>query len=78
MEENTNLTKVGNAKDSTLTATTESGIKQIVPTGKYDFCYDFHEEMAMVKFNDSYGFIDKNGNEIISCKYFLAADFKEG
>lgn len=34
---------------------------------KYDKLYEFHEGLARVCKDEKFGFIDKLGNEIISC-----------
>jgi hypothetical protein len=38
----------------------------------------FYEDMAAIKKNDKYGFIDTKGNEIISCQYDAVLCFSEG
>lgn len=45
---------------------------------KYDKLYSFHEGLARVCKDNKYGFIDKKGQEIISCKYDDADDFDGG
>lgn len=45
---------------------------------QYDEVYSFHYGLAKVKKANLYGFIDKLGNEIISCKYDNASDFSNG
>lgn len=47
-------------------------------TKKYDKLYEFHEGLAKVCKGEKYGFIDKLGNEIISCKYDDAEDYIKG
>ena len=47
-------------------------------TKKYDRLYEFHEGLARVCKGKKYGFIDKLGNEIISCKYDDAKDYDIG
>lgn len=47
-------------------------------TKKYDKLYEFHEGLARVCKDKKYGFIDKLGNEIISCKYDDAEDYDKG
>lgn len=47
-------------------------------TKKYDRLYEFHEGLARVCKGKKYGFIDKLGNEIISCKYDDAKDYDKG
>ncbi len=47
-------------------------------TKKYDELYEFHEGLARVCKDKKYGFIDKLGNEIISCKYDDAKDYDKG
>ncbi len=39
---------------------------------------DYHEGLASIKKNSKWGFIDKEGNEVISCKYEEVHDFYEG
>ena len=46
-------------------------------TKKYDELYGFHEGLARVCKDKKYGFIDKLGNEIISCKYDDAEDYSD-
>ena len=45
---------------------------------KYDFIKDFFEGLAMVRKNYRYGYIDKEGNEVIALQYEDAKDFSEG
>lgn len=47
-------------------------------TDNYDVLYSFHEGLARVKKNEKYGYIDKLGKEIISCRFDDARDFKHG
>ena len=47
-------------------------------TKKYDELYEFHEGLARVCKDKKFGFIDKLGNEIISCKYDDAKDYDKG
>lgn len=47
-------------------------------TKNYDELYNFHEGLAKVCKNSKYGFIDKQGHEIIPCIYDKAEDFKLG
>ena len=35
-------------------------------------------ELFRVKVNNKYGFVDKDGNEVVPCKYNEANDFCEG
>jgi hypothetical protein len=44
----------------------------------YDYVGNFSESLAPVKLNDKWGFIDKNGNEVIKIKYDLVLEFSEG
>lgn len=39
---------------------------------------DFYDEMALVADSCGYGFIDKNGKEVIKCQYMMALPFSEG
>lgn len=45
---------------------------------RYDKIYSFHEGLARVCKDNKYGFIDKKGQEIISCNYDDADDFDGG
>ena len=38
----------------------------------------FYEDLAAIKKNDKYGFVDMNGNEKISCQYDAVLSFSEG
>jgi hypothetical protein len=54
-----------------------------VTSKKYDFISDYAEERAVVGMNDStgtyfYGYIDEDGNEIITPKFLQANDFIDG
>jgi hypothetical protein len=44
----------------------------------YDEAYYFYNDIALVKLNNKYGYIDKSGKEIIPFKYEDAFDFCEG
>ena len=44
----------------------------------YDDVKRFSEGLAAIKENDTWGFIDKNGNKKISCIYSSAYLFSEG
>lgn len=46
--------------------------------GKYNTLYPFHEGLAIVGVNDTYGYINTKGEEVIPCKYDYADDFHEG
>ncbi len=45
---------------------------------KYSKGSDFHEGLAMVYYRGYWGFIDKDGNEVIPTQYEDCRDFKEG
>ena len=45
---------------------------------EYDYIYDFNEELARVKLNDKFGFINKEGKEVIPLIYDYAFNFHEG
>jgi serine/threonine protein kinase len=45
---------------------------------KYDFVSDFKEGRARVKKGSLWGFVDKNGNEVVKIQYTNAYDFSEG
>ena len=47
-------------------------------TSKYYIPGDFHEGLAKVRLNVSYGFIDTKGVEVYHCKYEIVEDFAEG
>lgn len=46
--------------------------------GEESTFYDFSEGLALVKKNDSFGFIDTQGNVVIPLKYWSAKSFTEG
>ena len=47
-------------------------------SSSYDYMYPFSCGLALVKKNDKgWGFIDKNGQEIVSCKYQYAQDYAD-
>ena len=43
----------------------------------YDEVFEMSEGMIRVKKDDSFGFLDKEGNEIVPCNYLFASDFKD-
>lgn len=45
---------------------------------RYSYIGNFHEGLCVVQKDEKYGFIDKNGREIIPCKYEAANSFREG
>ncbi|MBK6344994.1 MAG: WG repeat-containing protein [Bacteroidales bacterium] len=45
---------------------------------KYSSIYSFSDELARVECEGKWGFIDKNGNEVIKCKYDKVSDFTDG
>ena len=45
---------------------------------QYDGAWVFSEGLAGVKMNGKRGFIDKNGKEVIPCKYFIPCNFSKG
>ena len=45
---------------------------------KYDYICDFYDGLARVKLNNKYGFINKQGVEIIQCQYDWVYSFYEG
>ena len=45
---------------------------------KYDDANNFSEGLARVKLNGKYGYIDKQGTEVIPLKYDYANNFSEG
>ena len=44
----------------------------------YEAIEDFHEGLAKVKKDGKWGYINKEGREVIPCKYDSASDFREG
>lgn len=44
----------------------------------YDEVFELSDEMIRVKKDDLFGFLDKEGNEIVPCNYLFASDFKDG
>jgi uncharacterized protein (TIGR02145 family) len=44
----------------------------------YDEVFEMNEGMIKVKKDDLFGFLDKEGNEIVPCNYVFASDFKDG
>jgi uncharacterized protein (TIGR02145 family) len=44
----------------------------------YDEVFEINEGMIKVKKDDLFGFLDKEGNEIVPCNYLFASDFKDG
>lgn len=46
-----------------------------IPFTDYEEAYSFHDGLARIKQNGKYGYIDKSGNEVISCQYDVADDF---
>jgi hypothetical protein len=45
---------------------------------KYYFVDYFYEGRARVIINDKFGFVDKDGNEVVPPKYEWANDFNDG
>jgi uncharacterized protein (TIGR02145 family) len=43
----------------------------------YDEVYEMSDGMIRVKKDDLFGFLDKEGNEIVPCSYLFASDFKD-
>ena len=50
----------------------------VVKSGVYEKAYDFTENLACVRKNTKYGFIDVKGNEVIPCTYDRAYPFSDG
>ena len=48
---------------------TNNESKEIIPL-QYDDAYSFSEGLAAVKKDELWGYIDKNGNEILPFKYY--------
>ena len=46
--------------------------------GGYEYVDGYVEELARVRLNDKWGFIDKSGTLVIPCKYGNARSFHEG
>lgn len=53
-------------------------IDMTVFLGEYNYCGDFHEGLAAVKIKQKYGYINKNGKQVIRCKYIDCDAFHEG
>ncbi len=45
---------------------------------KYDNLFDFHEDMGIVLYNSKFGFINKEGKEVVKTIYLDAKDFSNG
>lgn len=50
----------------------------VVASGRYDDVEDFSDNLACVKKDDKFGFIDVKGNEVIPCSFERAYSFAEG
>jgi hypothetical protein len=50
----------------------------IIIQARFDDLNEFFEDWAVVKLNGKYGFIDKDGKEVIPLKYEYARNFSEG
>ena len=48
---------------------------EVAIKGPFDDAYFFYGELARIKLNGRYGFIDKKGNLVIPARYHLAHDF---
>ena len=46
--------------------------------GGYEYVDGYVEELARVRLNDKWGFIDKSGTLVIPCKYDYSGSFSEG
>ena len=51
--------------------------EEVIPS-KYDWEYDFHYGLALVKLNGKWGYVDKSCKEVIPCKYDDACHFNNG
>lgn len=51
---------------------------EIITDYIFDETHDFSENMAAVKTDGLWGFIDTNGKQVINCKYQSVKDFKHG
>jgi hypothetical protein len=49
-----------------------------IPASRYDFVGPFYENLAIVRANNKYGYIAKNGKEVIPVVYDGANDFVDG
>jgi hypothetical protein len=63
---------------SVINNSSKSNSKKIDWREKYDDYSSFSEGLAIVKKNRKYGFINIEGDEIVSCFYDTANSFKEG
>ena len=52
--------------------------KEVLELKKYNYIGDFHEGLAWFWVNDKYGFINKEGKEVVKAKYDDVGDFHEG
>ena len=73
-------TNKSNGKANNTSSFSETIIDKRISTKlkKYDYLDSFFEGLAVVKLNSKYGFIDKTGQEVITCKYDYASDFSGG
>ena len=51
--------------------------EEVIPS-KYDWEYDFHYGLALVKLNGKWGYVDKSGKEVIPCRYDYTTSFDDG
>lgn len=63
---------------STPNETAVNAPKRYKLAHKYESARNFSEGLAGVKYNDKWGFINKNGEEVIGFKYSGVGDFKQG
>jgi len=52
--------------------------RHTVIEAKFDEAFEFSSNLARVKLSEKWGYIDKNGNEIIPVKYDFANNFTDG
>ncbi len=72
---NVSRLKRANTKERKLTPAERERIRKF---NRYSSVGYFHEGYARAEKNGKYGFVDKNGNEIIPPKYEWVGQFKEG
>ena len=56
----------------------ETIVTEIEVDGNFEWVGAFNDGMALVYVDDKYGYIDKNGKQVIKCQYGYAGDFCDG
>ena len=73
-----NVLKKGIAPQTLLQMDQQLQKQMILTTRNYDSVESFHGGMALVSKEGLYGFVDKNGKEIVKPQYNYASRFQEG